>query len=228
MTSDLDLYAELEDLIGFENEALALYEHYIVELQRLGIREFLDIGCGSGKLMRLASQVGMEPFGIDLSETMVQRTLAAGGDARCVDVCALGQTFPAATAVFDVLNYLEPNALEGFFRCVGDVLEPGGYFLADINTQYGFEEIAQGTLMMENPERFAAMESVYEEKRMETKLRLFKKEGEGYRRYAGTIVQHYHPLSWFERQAPMRLVKNLPVTLFGDQPDKRLLLFQKR
>ena len=227
----LELYARIEPMLGFEEEATALYDTYIGLLADLGIGRVLDIGCGSGRfLSRVSARLpGVSTLGIDLSVTMVERARALGVEARAVDLCELTERFDAATAVFDVLNYLDETALRRFLSCAADRLEPGGWLLADINTLYGFDAVAQGALIRRDGGRFLALESLFDGERMVTTIDLFEPAGSGgYRRERDEIVQHYHPIERFMDLTGLQLVEERPVTLFdGDEPEKSLLLFRR-
>jgi SAM-dependent methyltransferase len=41
-------------------------------VENIGARRFLDIGCGAGRHMQLASELGFEPYGVDTSITGLQ------------------------------------------------------------------------------------------------------------------------------------------------------------
>lgn len=67
------------------------------------------------------------------------------------------------TAVFDMLNYLTPEQLESFLLCVSNHLNKGGAFLCDINTWYGFENVAVGSFIVDDNDRFLTVDSDLEE-----------------------------------------------------------------
>ena len=100
--------------------------------------------------------------GIDLSPLMVSKTLEQGYDAECIDLCDLNGQYDVLTAVFDMLNYLDKAHLAHFLGCVKDHLNDGGYFLCDINTLYGFENVAVGSYIVDDEERFLTVDSDFE------------------------------------------------------------------
>ncbi|BBG65415.1 hypothetical protein NNO_0712 [Hydrogenimonas sp.] len=227
----LELYAKIEPLLGFEEEIESLYGLYIEILSSWKPKSLVDIGCGSGKFL-LHAQKSLSlnrSLGVDLSETMVERAKQRGVEALAVDICDLNERFEAATAVFDVLNYLDESGLKRFMGCVEELLEPGGIFIADINTLYGFEEISQGALVKREKESLLALESAFENGRLKTYIDYFRPDGEGcYRREEDCVVQYFHSAEKIAGSGGLELIQIYPVTLYGDEPDKEVLLFRKK
>ena len=226
----LELYAKIEPLLGFEEEIDRLHGYYIDLLRPWEPKTLIDIGCGSGRfLTRAREELSLErAYGVDLSETMVKEAVGRGVEADAVDVCDATGRFDVATAVFDVLNYLPESALERFFDCVARRLAPGGIFLADINTAYGFEEVAQGALVHAADDRFLALDASYDGKALHTAIDYFETDAEGcYRRERDTIVQYHHPIETFAGMKALELVQSYPLAMYGEEPDKELLLFKK-
>ena len=228
----LELYAEIEPLLGFDEEVDTLHDFFLKILSDWKPRSLIDIGCGSGRFLKRAGEALSlrRAFGVDLSETMVRRAREAGVEAEAKDLCDVTERFDAATAVFDVLNYLPESALPRFFRCVAAVLEPGGVFLADINTEIGFEEVAPGTLIRSEKDRLLTLDAVYEAPELRTRIELFSKEkGECYRRRSDVVTQYHHPLERLVQNADgLELIQSYPLCMYADEPDKELLLFRRR
>ena len=227
----LELYAEIEPLLGFEEETQALYDLYIRLLQNWQPKRIIDIGCGNGRFMqRVVEKLHPDKvYGVDLSRKMVERARDLGLDADAVDVCDVKEKFDAATAVFDVLNYLDDRQLKSFLGCVADLLEEGGIFVADINTLVGFEEVAPGTIVREEGDAFLAVDADFDGNELTTRFDLFQKESECYRRQSDAIVQHYHPIEKIaDLSDGLELIQSYPVTMFADDADKEILVFRKK
>jgi SAM-dependent methyltransferase len=189
--NSLDLYARFEPLIGFEREIEALHDLYLQELLNRGAKKVLDIGCGSGALLLKLQLAGIEAKGIDLSGEMVERALKKGARAERIDLSAESGFYDAAIAVFDVINYLPPNDLEGFFREVAKKISR--FFIFDINSLYGFQEIAVGDLILRDQKIHATVSSIYKERQLISNFDLFEPDKDGkYRRSSSQIVQYYH------------------------------------
>ena len=228
-TNSLDLYARAEDLLGVKEAAPDLYAHYLLALREIAFDSLLDVGCGSGDF--LASIRGAFPDvmfrGIDLSPEMIARTRKQGMEAEVIDLCDDQGKYGVITAVFDMLNYLDPAELKRFGKCVREHLYKGGYFLCDINTLYGFEEIAVGSFIAENDERFVAIDSEFDSGVYRADFTLFERERDVWHRSAGTIYQYYHTLEALAEALSMERIDATPVVLYGDQPDKLFCLWHK-
>lgn len=220
----LDLYAKVEPLLGFEEQKEELYTIFLNKLKELGVKSVLDIGCGSGRFMELAKQQGFAIKGVDLSPKMVERAREKGLECLCADICNLSASYDAAVAVFDVLNYLENP--KPFLRCVKKLLKKGGYFLADINTYRGFEEIAQGSLWVDAGNEFVAVEGEFEDGRLKTDIIYFYNKEGCYQKENGSILQYYHEIEELKIEG-MEIADIDLISLFGDFADKALIVYKR-
>lgn len=226
----LELYAKIEPILGFEEEAEELYDIFIEILRSWRPDSLIDIGCGSGKfLQKVQKELSLDrSLGVDLSETMVDRAKKRGLEAKVLDICSVEERFEAATAVFDVLNYLSERELKRFMGCVEALLEPGAIFVADINTLFGFEEVAQGALVRENKKALLVLDSSFEDGVMSTAINYFEHDrGECYTRKRDLIKQYYHDIKRITDSTSLELIQSYPLSLYGDEPDKEVLLFKK-
>jgi len=226
----LELYAKIEPLLGFEDSVEGLYDFYIELLKSWKPESLIDIGCGSGAFLKRLSQnmKFRRVYGIDLSKTMIERAKLLGIDAEVKNLCDVREKFDAATAVFDVLNYLDFETLEQFMECVQKVLKPGGIFIADINTLFGFEEVAQGSLVREDERRFVSLDSLFEDGKLITNLNLFEKEHDQYyRRSKDRIVQYYHETEKLLNIGGLVLIQSYPIEMYADVADKEVLVFKR-
>ena len=231
-SSALDLYAKVEDLLGVKEAAPALYARYFHFLNAITFDSILDVGCGSGDFL-LETKRTFAPrklLGIDLSPVMVEKSFKKGMPAQAIDLCKLDDTFDVITAVFDMLNYLDKPQLERLLFCVEAQLKPGGYFLCDINTLYGFEEVAVGSFIVDDDNRFLTIDSDFVDGVYASEFTLFEKEVDGrYRKSQGIIEQYYHTVEMIETSlSGMKLVATDDILLYGDRVDKNFLVFQKR
>ncbi len=226
--TNLDLYAKAEHLLGIEEATEALYDLYRSELDGYAVKTLLDIGCGRGGFMQRMQSDGVVCKGIDLSAVMVEECRAVGLDAECVDVSQVGGKYDAVVAIFDVLNFLNEEELLLFLDAVAQRLNDDGVFIADINTLYGFRDVAEGTMSSENESEFLVVDAVFEDEKLFTKFTLFEKEESGkYIKYQDTIVQYFHKLKLFEKLPTLKLIDKQTFSLY-DTKDKTLLIFKKR
>jgi len=226
----LDLYAKVEDLLGVKEAAPALYAHYLLFLNSVEFDTLLDVGCGSGDFLRqMQAALGIAGAkGIDLSPSMVARTLEQGIDAECMDLCDLKGTYDVITAVFDMLNYLNEEQLARFLSCVKEHLNEGGCFLFDINTLYGFENVAVGSYIVDDDTRFLTVDSDFENREYISEFTLFEKEGECFKKSQETIRQYYHTVEDIVALSGLELIVNDEVNLYGlESTDKYFVVLKK-
>ncbi|MDY0123829.1 class I SAM-dependent methyltransferase [Sulfurimonas sp.] len=226
--TNLDLYAKAEHLLGIEEATEALYDLYRSELDDYKIKTLLDVGCGRGGFMQRMMSDGVECKGIDLSSVMVDECRAKGLDAECIDIADESGKYDAVVAIFDVLNFLDQEELVKFLDGVAARLNDDGVFIADINTLYGFSDVAEGTMSSENEKEFLVVDAVFRDEKLYTQFTLFQKsENSIYTKHQDTIVQYFHKIRVFERLPSLKLVDKQTFSLY-DTKDKTLLIFKKR
>ena len=230
-TSDsLDLYAKVEDLLGVKEAAPSLYAHYLLFLNTITCDSLLDVGCGSGDFLRQMQGALAIPSvkGIDLSPLMVARAEEQGFEAECIDLCEMKGTYDVITAVFDMLNYLDKTQLIRFLGCVREHLNEGGYFLCDINTLYGFENVAVGSYIVDDDERFLTVDSDFEAGEYISEFTLFEKEGACFKKSQETIRQYYHTVDEIVASSGLELVSCDEVALYElEGADKQFIVLGK-
>ncbi len=233
-SESLDLYAKVEDLLGVKEAAPSLYAHYLLFLNSLDFDTLLDVGCGSGDFLRQMQGALDIPKvkGIDLSPLMVAKTAKQGYDAECIDLCHLHGSYDVITAVFDMLNYLNKEKLSVFLACVKEHLNEGGVFLCDINTLYGFENVAVGSYIVDDEERFLTVDSDFEKGEYISEFTLFEKEGKGkdrsFNKSQEIIKQYYHTVDDIVKLSGLELLVNDDVNLYElESSDKKFLVLKK-
>ena len=191
--TNLDLYAKAEHLLGIEEATEELYNLYRSELDDYKVKTLLDVGCGRGGFMRRMMSDGVTCKGVDLSQVMVDECKAIGLDAECIDVSEVSGKYDAIVAIFDVLNFLDKDGLTKFLDAVAEKLNDDGLFIADINTLYGFSDVAEGTMSNDTQKEFLIVDAVFEKNELHTKFTLFEKnEDERFTKYQDTIIQYFH------------------------------------
>jgi SAM-dependent methyltransferase len=223
----LDLYAKVEDLLGVKEAAPRLYAHYLLALRSLEFDSLLDVGCGSGDFLKAMRGAFPEAkfTGIDLSPEMVRRAREQGVEARCMDLCDLQGCYDVITCVFDMLNYLSDEELGPFLHCLKARLNPSGVLLCDLNTLYGFEEVAVGAFVAEDAGRFVAIESEFEGGIYQADFTLFEKEVACWRKSSGSIRQYHHRPEKIAELLGAEILLLDPVSLYTETPDKAFAAF---
>jgi len=226
-TENLDLYAKIEPLIGFDEAYEALYQIYLDLLSPFNIKTILDVGCGNGNFL-LHLQKTYKAQGIDLSPRMVEIATQKGVTAFNKQISSVKESFDAVVAVGDVLNYLRRDELKDFMCEVERVLNAGGVFICDVNTLIGFEEVTAGSMSADFGTQFLSIDAEYLEGILTTEITLFEQMGgECYQKEQDTIFQFYHDKQRMKDSTSLNLVRAKELGMFSDEDDKTIFIFQK-
>ncbi|MDQ7061702.1 MAG: class I SAM-dependent methyltransferase [Sulfurimonas sp.] len=226
--TNLDLYAKAEHLLGIEEATEALYDLYRSELDDKDVKTLLDVGCGRGGFMQRMISDGIKCKGIDLSSDMVNACKSQGLDAQCIDIADATGSYDAIVSIFDVLNFMDKDALLSFLESISKRLNDDGVFIADINTLYGFSDVAEGTMSKDTEDEFLCVEAEFLNNELHTFFTLFvKNEDESFTKYHDKIVQYFHKIQIFQKLSGLKLVEKQTFSLY-DEKDKTLLIFKKK
>lgn len=104
-------------------------------------RNLLDVGCGSGELLRLATDRGMgNVFGVDGVQDALRQSQDAPGEIHIVDLNASGLPFPDdkfdAVTCLEVLEHL--YAPQQTLAEIARVTRPGGRVLLSVPNPFGY------------------------------------------------------------------------------------------
>jgi len=231
VSNALDLYAKVEDLLGVTEVTPILNSYYYETLDELHFKTLLDVGCGSGGfLAQFATRYpNVEAMGIDLSPIMVEMTQKKGLHAQCIDLCKVEGKFDVITAIFDMVNYLDAEAMRRFLRCIEEHLEEGGYFICDINTLYAFKVVASGSFIKDGGDRFVTIDSDYieEDATYYMDFTLFEKKGESFIKSQDSITQYFYTVDAIKKMTKMKLIQKKSIAIYGDETEKFYLIFKK-
>lgn len=226
--TNLDLYAKVEHLLGIEEATEALYDVYRAELDSYEVKTLLDVGCGRGGFMQRLLSDGVTCKGIDLSSVMVDDAKASGLDVECIDVNDAKGKYDAIVSIFDVLNFLDKDSLMKFLDAIGERLEDDGVFIADINTLFGFSNVAEGTMSRDLVDEFLSVDAVFRGDELRTTFTLFSEnEDKSYVKHQDFIIQYFHKIKIFQNLKNLKLVDKQTFSLYA-KGDKTLLIFKKR
>jgi len=222
----LNLYAKIEPLIGFYEAYEELYDEYEKLIDNIAPKTLLDVGCGNGNFLKRFNH--LDAKGIDISSSMVELCRKKGLDVSCKKVEDITEKFDVITAVADVLNYLDKNELKSFLKAVENSLNSGGYFIFDINTYFGFSEVADGVMVSEDDSGFLAVEAEFLDDELVTDFTYFEKEDKCHKKYQWRIRQYFHNTKDIEKLFGLKLVEKKKINLFSeDEEDKIVLMFKK-
>ena len=226
--TNLDLYAKAEHLLGIEEATEALYDLYRSELDEKNVKTLLDVGCGRGGFMQRMISDGVTCKGVDLSQVMVDECKSQGLDAACIDAREVTGKYDAIVSIFDVLNFMDKATLIDFLNTMADKLNDDGVLIADINTLYGFSDVAEGTMSKDTDDEFLVVDAEFADDELNTQFTLFEKNEEGtFTKHQDIIIQHFHKIKVFQTLKKLKLVDKQTFSLY-DTEDKTLLIFKKK
>ena len=189
----LDLYSKIEPYLDFEDEVYTLHRQFMEFVMVNELDNIIDIGCGQGYFLENLRINGKKAFGTDLSLEQIKVCKAKGLEASAIPLDKVEKKYDCATAIFDVLNYMDKEYLETFIKDVSKVLNKDGYFMFDVNSYFGFDEIAQGCITMDLKDKFISIDAIFEDEKLQTNLALFTKQKSNlFSKEADFIVQEYH------------------------------------
>jgi len=226
--TNLDLYAKAEHLLGIDEATEALYDVYRAELDSYEVKTLLDVGCGRGGFMQRMISDGVKCKGVDLSSVMIEDCKAQGLDAQCIDIAQASGKYDAIVSIFDVLNFMDKKALVEFLDAIADRLEDDGVFMADINTLFGFSNVAEGTMVQDAGDEFLSVDAVFRGDELRTMFTLFEQnEDKLYTKHQNYITQYFHKIKIFQNLSSLKLIDKQNFSLYAPS-DKTLLIFKKR
>ncbi len=211
-TSFSMVYDQLMDNVPYEDWCA-----YLTGLLRdYGCREglVLELGCGTGALTRLLAQAGYDMIGLDSSPDMLsiarERQAEEGTEILYLQQdmreFELYGTVAAVVSLCDSMNYItEYKELVQVFRLVNNYLDPGGYFIFDLNTPYKYRELLADNTFAENREDCSFIwENTYDDETElnEYALTLFVREEDGrYERFEEFHYQKAYPIESVKKAA---------------------------
>ena len=196
----LELYAKIEQYLDFSDEVAKLHNLFLGIVDEISPKTLLDIGCGQGGFLNQLDS-SIESFGIDLSQNQITIAKSKNLCVECMDLKELNKNFDMQTAIFDVINYIPPKELNSFFNKCYQTLNQNGYFVFDINTLFGFDEIAQGSLAIDKDEIFISVDAYFEDNILNTHITTFNKNSDNcYTKEQGTNKQNYHTNEFLKKE----------------------------
>ena len=190
----LNLYAKIEQYLDFEEEVISLHKEFLSLVFEKKLNNILDIGCGQGAFVKALHENSIDAFGIDLSDEQIKIAKKNGiKNVSSVPLSQIKDKYHCATAIFDVINYIPKNGIKTFFDEVNLVLNQGGYFIFDVNSLFGFDEVAQGTLSIDLEDKFIVIDANFEENKLITDITLFSlSKNQLFKKEKDYIIQYYY------------------------------------
>ncbi len=162
----------------------------IVRKQLPDARTWLDLCCGTGSLLRLATRHGYAVTGVDRSRHQIQhaRKNVPGAQFVLQDVrrLSIGGKFDVITCMFDSFNYLTKK--QDLLRAFGGAnrhLAPHGMFAFDMNTFEGLDDRWNNISTTHERDLTLIVETSFEPKRARGRCLItgYIRNKSGYRRF---------------------------------------------
>lgn len=156
-----------------------------------------DLGCGTGTVCNILSDMGYDMIGIDSSVSMlnVARQKSEGKSIlyllQDMTEFELYGTVDVFLSLLDSVNYItEPDDFDKLIKLVKNYLNPGGLFIFDINTPYKFENVLSDNIFtFENDNIFYTWENSFDGDICEFYLNFFVENPDG--TYNRITEQHF-------------------------------------
>lgn len=228
----LELYSKVEQYLNIEDEVKDLHSTYLGLVFEKGLDDIIDIGCGQGAFMMHLLANGVNAYGIDLSIEQIKICQAYNLNADAISLDKVNEKFNCATAIFDVINYIPKNELKQFFEDTAKVLNNNGYFIFDVNSLFGFEEVSQGSLNINKSDKFIAIDSIFEDEKLKTDIKLFSKTKNNlYEKEEDSITQYYHDIDFLKtilKASGFEIENVLNFNQYSDEDADKLIFICKK
>jgi SAM-dependent methyltransferase len=160
----------------------------------------LDLCCGTGQLAQALMQRGYLVTGIDSSEEMIRFARMNAPDAEFLVEDArmfrLPAVYHAVISTYDSLNHIMSEAeLAQVFRNVWACLQPGGWFLFDLNMEEGYQVRWRGSFGIVEEDHVVVIRASFdkEAKVGQTIVTFFRLEEGRWRRQDMVLRQRCYP-----------------------------------
>ena len=197
-------YDALTANVGYKERA----EYFLSLLELLGHKPglTLDLACGTGSLTLELFRRGVDIYGIDASVEMLSeaRMKCAEAGADILFLCQKMQemdlygTVDTVICSLDSLNHVSGREeVQQSFDRVSFFMNPGGYFLFDLNTLYKHEKVlGNNTFVYDVGQVYCVWQNrcIPNSGRVDIQLDFFQREGKLYRRSREHFSESAYPL----------------------------------
>ena len=164
-------------------------------------KNWLDLSCGTGQLLKKVMERNFSATGLDLSTHQLRHARRNAPKAKFVraDVrqYSLPKRYDVITCLFDSLNYLlTPVGLKAAFTSARRHLNPDGLFIFDMNTEAGYlKQWNHASVPVRQEAGLLILETTYNRKARLAQCLIngFIKEGGRYRRFEERHLQRAFP-----------------------------------
>lgn len=231
-----------DDFVGADYDKIAHHVHQKLKEHLPQATYGVDLGCGSGTLTFLLSDLGYDMIGIDRSDAMLSQALTKKGDR---DILFLQQDlteidlYGAAdfmVSSLDCINYLNDiNEVQTFLKGCTTFLKPDGLLIFDFNTLHKYADVLDGkNFVYETDKVFCVWENSFDGKNMHYDLTYFENNGKHYDRFEDYQRQTYFSCDQITEILEglgykiLALEDNYSNSSIGEKTERIVLTAQKR
>ena len=174
----------------------------------------LDLACGTGSLTLELKRRGVDIYGIDGSRDMLSVAMDKAYDeglsvlflCQQMDRIDLYGTIDTCISTLDSLNHIvDQDKLQATFDRVALFMNPGGFFVFDVNTVYKHQHIlGNHTFVYDTEDVYCVWQNSLKENHIvNIELTIFEREGAAYRRH----TEHFKERAYEIDELKARLAK---------------------
>jgi len=170
----------------------------------------MELGCGTGNMMKYFSNEVNNVYGIDKSEDMLaiaQNKFQENNNVKLFNTDMSQKikydSFDFVYSIFDSMNYiLEFDELSNVFENVFLNLEEDGIFVFDINTEYRLMDIVEGTKKLEGDFYTCYWRDIVDEEKEQwiVELNIYLDKEDEIENFTETHVETSYPLEKIKKE----------------------------
>ena len=201
------VFSQYYDTLMLSAEYPRRAEYLLTLLEQLGHQHglSLDLACGTGSLTLELFRRGVDIYGVDASVEMLsqarEKCMDAGADIlflrQKMQELDLYGTINTVFCTLDSINHLQgSNELRSAFQRISLFLEPGGYFVFDMNTLYKHEKIlGNHTFVYDTESVYCVWQNrcIPGSGRVDINLDFFERDGKVYKRSMEHFSEFAYP-----------------------------------
>ena len=199
-----------DEFVSANYDKIAQYIHQKINSFSIDAKRGVDLGCGSGTLTFMLSDLGYDLIGIDCSNAMLSQAVSKNSEEKQVLFIQQNMTeielcghYDFMISSLDCINYLDDidEVITFFGRC-NQFLRPDGLLIFDFNTLYKYAQVLDGqNFVYETEQVFCVWENEFDGKNMHYDLTYFTRAGRKYER-----CDEYQKQTYF---SPQQLISAL-------------------
>lgn len=237
------VFAQYYDALTGNVEYPKRAEYLLALLDRLGHEPglTLDLACGTGSLTLELFRRGVDIYGVDASVEMLSaaREKCADAGADILFLCQKMQaldlygTVDTVICTLDSLNHLRGREeVQRAFSKVSFFMNPGGWFVFDMNTPYKHEKIlGNNTFIYDMEDVYCVWQNRYTPtmNKVSIGLDFFERDGRAYYRSSEHFAEYAYPVEevqkMLEKAGFGEIVVYNELTFDPPEPDSQRLVY---